>query len=189
MKVLEFLSDAWPTPEKRAAQRARARELGQSRPPYVMIEDEVAARAELDRQVALCEATLRASDLAAAATNVIPWEPLPTGPFAPANPCQLTLAKPARGAPLPPTEAAIRFRDWLIDNGHTGAHGSAKLSALYATYCREANVLKTPENRLRRELKQVPGGGVTKLQADKRHRGKGPRPILWEISPVQRRAA
>jgi hypothetical protein len=180
--LLELVRDSWPTLTQWASMRARVRELCLDVPAYVLLEGE-AQRVEFDRQVALCEANLK--------SDVIPWEPLPTGPFAPAIPCHLTLAKPARGAPLPPEEAAIRFRDWLIKTGNVGAHGSAKLSALYATFCKEANVLKTPENRLRRELKKVPGGGVTKMQADKRHRGKGPRPILWEISApaIERRAA
>jgi hypothetical protein len=180
--LLELVPETWPTFTKWMSMQARVRELALDVPAYVTAGTDEERRAEFERQLALCTATLKS-------TPDIPWEPLPAGPFAPANPCHLTLAKPARAAPLPPAEAAIRFRDWLVDNGHTGAHGSAQLSALYATYCKEANVLKTPENRLRRELKQVPGGGVTKLQADKRHRGKGPRPILWEISPVQRRAA
>ena len=175
--LLELVRETWPTLEQWAAMRARVRELCLDAPAYVLLEGE-AQRVEFDRQVALCEAAL-----------ATPWEPLPDGPFTPATPCQLTLAKPARGAPLPPQEAATRFRDWLVKTGNVGAHGSAKLSALYATYCKEANVLKTPENRLRRELKRVPG--VAKVQVDKRYAGKGPRPILWEISApaIERRAA
>jgi hypothetical protein len=178
--LLELVRDSWPTLTQWASMRARVRELCLDVPAYVLLEGE-AQRVEFDRQVALCEANLK--------SDVIPWEPLPTGPFAPANPCHLTLAKPARGAPLPAAEAASRFQAWLVNNGHVGAHGSAKLSALYATYCKEANVLKTPENRLRRELKRVPG--VAKVQVDKRYAGKGPRPILWEISApaIERRAA
>jgi hypothetical protein len=178
--LLELVPETWPTFTKWMSMQSRVRELALDVPAYVTAETDEERRAEFKRQLALCVANIKTAD-------VIPWEPLPTGPFAPANPCQLTLAKPARAAPLPPTEAAIRFQAWLVDNGHVGAHNSAKLSALYATFCKEANVLKTPENRLRRELKTVPG--AVKVQVDKRFAGKGPRPILWEISPVQRRAA
>jgi hypothetical protein len=178
--LLELARETWPTFTKWMAMQARVCELGLDVPKYVTLPTEEERRAEFDRQLALCTAKLKTAD-------ILPWPPLPTGPFTPANPCQSTLAKPARGAPLPPTEAATRFQAWLVDNGHVGAHNSAKLSALYATFCKEANVLKTPENRLRRELKTVPG--AVKVQVDKRFAGKGPRPILWEISPVQRRAA
>lgn len=176
--LLELVCDTWPTLQQWTSMRNRVRDLCLDVPAYVLLEGE-AQRVEFDRQVAMCEAAL-----------ATPWEPLPSGPFTPAIPRQVTPAKPARGAPLPPQEAATRFQAWLVDNGHCGAHGSAKLSALYATYCKEANVLKTPENRLRRELKRVPG--VAKVQVDKRFAGKGSRPILWEISPapaMQRRAA
>ena len=179
--LLELVRETWPTLSQWASMRSRVRDLCLDVPTYVHLEGE-AQRVEFDRQVALCEAALASHD--------IPYPPLPTGPFTHAIPRQPTLAKPARGAPLPPQEAATRFQAWLVDNGHCGAHGSAKLSALYATYCKEANVLKTPENRLRRELKRVPG--VAKVQVDKRFAGKGPRPILWEISPspaIERRAA
>lgn len=181
--LLELVRDKWPTLTQWASLQSRARDINLELPAYALLEGDMARRVEFDRQVALCESVLKVAD----AIGDVPWEPLPSGPFTSAIPCHSTLAKPARGAPLPPTEAATRFQAWLVDNGHIGAHGSAKLSALYATYCREANVLKTPENRLRRELKRVPG--VAKVQVDKRYAGKGPRPILWEISPAERRAA
>jgi hypothetical protein len=177
--LLELVHDTWPTLTRWVAMQNRAWELDLDIPLYARL----GCRKEFERQVALCAERIKVDE----AIADIPYPPLPTGPFAPANPCQLTLAKPSRGAPLPPTEAATRFQSWLVDNGHVGAHGSAKLSALYATFCRETNVLKTPENRLRRELKRVPG--VAKVQVDKRYAGKGPRPILWEISPAERRAA
>jgi hypothetical protein len=178
--LLELVHDAWPTLTRWVAMQNRAWELDLDIPLYA----KRGCKTEFERQVALCAARIKAEE----ATADIPYPPLPTGPFAPAIPCQLTLAKPARGAPLPPQEAASRFQAWLVQKGHVGAFNSKAMSALYATYCKEANVLKTPENRLRRELKRVPG--VAKVQVDKRYAGKGPRPILWEISaPAQERRA
>jgi hypothetical protein len=177
--LLELIRETWPTLTQWVAIQNRAWELDLDIPLYA----KRGCKTEFERQVALCEATLKAA-------ADIPWEPLPSGPFTPANPCHLTPAKPARSLPLPPHEAAARFHQWLVDKGHIGAFGSQKLSSLYATHCNEERRGKTPENKLRLALKKVPG--VTKAQVDKRYAGKGPRPVLWEISPApaqERRAA
>ena len=169
-----------PWPANMAAKLARADSIGLKLPART--------REEADAQLrAVCEALGVQSP---AKASDIPWKPLPSGPHLVVSHRHAAPAKPTKSAPLPAPEAARGFYDWLVVTGNVGAFGSAKLSALYASHCRDRGLLKTPENTLRLELKKLPG--VAKIQVDKRFAGKGPRPVLWEISPAPdnvRRAA
>jgi hypothetical protein len=178
----------FPTARQWLGMQARAKGAGyfSQLPSYARIEgdDEVSQLAReqaLAHAIALCEARLSPPDT--------PWKPLPIGPHRVVSPCQ---SAPAKLKTLTAAEAASRFHQWLIRKGHVGEFSSARLSALYASHCREERLAKAPENTLRHALKSLPGGGVTKAQADNRKGGKGPRPVVWKITaPVtrERRAA
>lgn len=174
----------WPTALQWLSLQKRAKSGGyfDQLPSYARIEgDDGTRRQAFAKAVALCEARLSPPDT--------PWKPLPIGPHRVVTPCQ---SAPAKLKTLTASEAASRFHSWLIWKGHVGEFSSARLSTLYASHCREERLTKAPENTLRHALKSLPGGGVTKAQADNRKGGKGPRPVVWKITaPVtrERRAA
>lgn len=173
----------WPSAQKWASLQERAKSGGyfDQLPSYARLDDSESAREAFAKAVALCEARLSPPDT--------PWKPLPIGPHRVVTPCQ---SAPAKLKALTAAEAATRFHEWLIEKGHVGEFSSARLSSLYASHCREERLTKAPENTLRHALKSLPGGGVTKAQADNRKGGKGPRPVVWKIAvPVtrERRAA
>jgi hypothetical protein len=172
----------FPTARQWNGMQARAKGAGyfSQLPSYARIEgddegSQLAREQALARAIALCEARLSPPDT--------PWKPLPIGPHRVVSPCQ---SAPAKLKTLTAAEAASRFHQWLIGKGHFGEFSAARLSAFYATHCREERLIKTPENTLRSELKKLPG--VAKAQADNRKGGKGPRPVVWKITapPIER---
>jgi hypothetical protein len=159
-------------PPQRLADEMRAGDKGYQIPGY-------RTRAEFEVMCARCEEQLRAAETVAA-TQEVPFAPLPLGPFALPGPSAKTPSRETSKAPLAPDEAAIGFYDWLIDHALLGEWSHEEMSEFYQRHCADNSLTPTPENVLRAVLKRLPG--VNRVQDDHRVKGQGrKRPVVWKI--------
>ena len=84
---------------------------------------------------------------------------------------------------LKPRDAAETFLADLRELGETGPHDDARMSQLYAEHCARYDLVPTPENTMRAQLKMMPG--IWKQRADRAKSvtgSKRERKYVWMVS-------